>query len=138
MTNIYMSQNINTKNIKCIDESKLNEIYLGLKQGDYLKMRLKKTEETLVSADELIKNQKNEITGLNESLKDKDIIIGSNLLMYKEELEHKNTLIKNLNISIDNNNIITKKTGRKKFWKGLGLGIISGAVITTTTLMLIK
>ena len=71
MSNMILSQNTNTANTnkKCIDDNQVTEIYKSLKQNDYLKTRLKKTENVLDESDAVIKQQKDNIKKLNEIVK---------------------------------------------------------------------
>ena len=76
----YFSQNTNTNLTKvnsryCYSEAQVNEIFKGLKQTEYLKVRLQKTEETLQNADKVISQQKDIIISKTEAINLKEEIL---------------------------------------------------------------
>lgn len=132
-----ISQTTNTNLIKCFPQSQVNEIFKGLKQGEYLKIRVDKAEQTLVSADKIIEEQKSIIINKDKVIDIKDTLYKS--LQYQNglDMEIKNTKIDQLNETIKVNGDIYKSEKRKKFWSGIKIGGVVGVGIATTALLLI-
>ena len=135
-------QNIGTKNIP---ELQIPEIYKGLKQNEYLKDRLQKTETALSSANQLI-NEQDKALAVNKTLLNaKDAAIGTMLEISKQDKiasEEKeiqlNIDISNLKSEID---LIKKEAGikqRKRFWNGIKIGGVSVAVLGVVGLIWIN
>ena len=138
VNNLIFSQTTNTPRTNCYSDAQVNQIYNGLKQSDYLKMRLERTETALISADKLINEQKSAISTQTEIIKVKDDIIKGEVSRCDKEKE-----VLNANIGILNNNIETlkldaKKEGKKKFWNGVKVGVISVSILGTATILLLK
>jgi len=137
-----LSQNTATRNIS---EAQISELYKGIKQNDYLKLRLHKTENTLNSANELISEQEKQLTAGKILLKAKDEIIATNQEILKQEkngcVERENQLKSNIDILKGDLSILeiqSKKTARKKLWTGIKIGGVSVAILGVVGLLLIK
>lgn len=77
-------QNTVTKNIE-FPQNQVTEIYKGIKQNEYLKSRLQKTEQTLKSADQLILEQQKSIESAKGIIKAKDNIISTKDEIHTQE-----------------------------------------------------
>lgn len=138
MSSTIFCQNTVTGNIP---ESQIPEIYKGLKQADYLKLRLQKTEITLNSANALIIEQEKAISVSKDLLKSKDQIIATKDEILKQEsaaASEKEFQMKTDIYKLQNDLLISKKTQNKKFWTGIKIGGLSVAVIGVAGLILIK
>ena len=82
-SNLILSQNTSTQNI---DDSQIKEIYKGLKQNEYLKLRLQKTDNALTSAQNLINEQEKTISSFKNLANSKDQIISTLEEVRKQEL----------------------------------------------------
>ncbi len=121
------------------------EIYKGLKQNEYLKTRLQKTETALYNANQLINEQ------------DKALTVGKNLLTAKDEAmetvleiskqdkiaaaERENQLnidISYLKTEIDLVKKNAEKKQRKRFWNGVKIGGVSIAVLGVAGLIIMN
>lgn len=137
---MILSQNTNTAstNKKCIDDNQVTEIYKSLKQNDYLKTRLKKTENVLDESDAVIKQQKDNIKKLNEIVKQNENSI--NLLNLKIDKEKE--ICENSKIQFQEKikliEIENKKAGKKKFWNGFKVGGLTVGVLGVATILLLK
>lgn len=132
------SQNTNTKLTNCYSDVQVSEIFKGLKQNEYLKTRLAKTESVLKDADNIIDKQKETINTKNEIIIGKSEIIDNlNKEMIIEE-EIKQSQIEQLNNEILFEINQGDKKARKSFWKGAKTGGIIGIVATLITIVLIK
>lgn len=123
-----ISQTTNTKPTNCLSDVQMSEIFKGLKQGEYLKVRLEKTEETLLSANKVINEQTYIITNKDKVINIKDALYTSLVFQNKMDMEIKDSQIDKLNETMKVNEKIYKSDKRKKFWSGLGYGA-GGAVI---------
>ena len=133
-----ISQTTNTNLIKCFPQSQVNEIFKGLKQGEYLKIRVDKAEQTLVSADKIIEEQKSIIINKDKVIDIKDTLYKS--LQYQNglDMEIKNTKIDQLNETIKVNGEIYKSEKRKKFWSGIKYGAVGTIVISAVGILLLS
>lgn len=130
---MILSQNTATKSIP---EVQIPEIYKGLKQNEYLKIRLQKTETALSSANQLINEQDKALAVGKTLLNAKDEAIGTMQEISKQEKivaeERENQLkidISMLKTDIDRIEIESKSKQRKKFWNGIKIGGVSVAVL---------
>lgn len=132
------SQNTSTNLSNCYSDAQVTEIFKGLKQNEYLKLRLIKTESVLKEADTIIEKQKENINTKNEIIVGKSEIIDNlNAQLVIEEN------IKKAQIEQLNNTILFEinqgdKKARQGFWKGAKTGGIIGIVATLVTIVLIK
>ena len=137
---MILSQNTNTANTnkKCIEGNQVTEIYKGLKQNDYLKIRLKKTEIVLDESSAIIKQQKDNIEKLNEIVKQNENSI--NLLNFKIDKEKE--ICENSKIQFQEKikliEIENKKTEKKKFWNGFKVGGLTVGILGVATILLLK
>lgn len=72
LSSIIICQTTNTNLTNCFSDAQVNEIYKGLKQGEYLKERLYNTEEVLSTSEALniaLKEQLDNMTEVNEAQK---------------------------------------------------------------------
>ncbi|MHA7822479.1 hypothetical protein ACVVIH_06925 [Chryseobacterium arthrosphaerae] len=121
------------------------EIYKGLKQNEYLKVRLQKTETALTSANQLINEQDKALTVSKNLLTAKDEAMGTVLEISKQDkiaaAEKENQL--NIDISFLKTEIdLVKKDAeikqRKRFWNGFKIGFFSLSVLGVTGLILLN
>lgn len=132
------SQATNTNLTKCYSPAQVDEIYKGLKQGEYLKTRVIKAEETLLKADVIINEQKSINSKLSKSLALSEEITLTNELAYKKDkelCEYKTLALQN---TIDINKAIYKKDKRKAIWSGIKIGGVSVAVLGTAAFFLLR
>ena len=126
MSNLSLSQTTNTQSI---NSTQVAEIYRGLKQGEYLKVKMKKTEEVLDNANNLISQQKQNIVKQDEIIKGKNDIIDNLNFQITNNQELCDAQKEQLNNIIKIMEIEKKKEGRRKFWNGIKIGGISVAVL---------
>lgn len=132
-----ISQTTNTKPTNCLSDAQMSEIFKGLKQGEYLKVRLEKAEETLFSANKVINEQTYIITNKDKVINIKDALYTSLVFQNKMDMEIKDSQIDKLNETMKVNEKIYKSDKRKKFWSGIKIGGVVGVGIATTALLLI-
>ena len=130
---LFQAQNTANTNGTFIPDSQVTELYKIVKQNDYLKMRLDKTEKSLESADKVINEQKSSIATQSEIIKVKDKLIAGEVAKCAKEKEVLTANIGILNNTIDIMKIDAKKDKRKSFWNGVKVGGISVAVIGGAT-----
>ncbi|WP_288447896.1 hypothetical protein [uncultured Chryseobacterium sp.] len=142
MSNLILSQNTNTRNIP---EGQIPEVYKGLKQNEYLKVRLQKTETALSSANQLINEQDKALIVSKNLLTAKDEAMGTVLEISKQDKiaaeERENQL--NIDISYLKTEIdMVKKDAeikqRKRFWNGFKIGGVSVAVLGVAGIILLN
>ena len=137
LPNLIFSQTINTNHTKTFSQEQISEIYKGLKQGDYLKVRLEKTEKTLKDADIIINEQKSLLDKKDLVINMKDDLINTNKLDCQKEKEilniEINRLIEKSKLDLD----YAKKDKRKNFWKGIKTGSVIGTILGAGVLILI-
>ena len=138
ISSLFICQNTNTANIKCIPETQIPEIFKGLKQGEYLKARLEKTEKIVNESQLLISEQKSIITKQNQIIIEKDNLIANNSFISDQEKILKESEISVLKADFKILQIESKKTSRKKFWNGVKIGGVSVAVLGVAGIFLIK
>lgn len=137
LSSLILSQNTNTKNIE-IPESQLKEIYKGLKQGEYLKVRLDKTEKALKDASDLITEQKSALENSASLVKAKDQMMKNNEEIFSQEKTIYDSRISILQADYKILQEISKKEARKKMWNGIKIGGISVAVLGIGAFLLIN
>jgi hypothetical protein len=139
---LILSQNTNTRSIP---EGQIPEVYKGLKQNEYLKTRLQKTETALSSANQLINEQDKALSVSKSLLTAKDEAMGTVIEISKQDKiaaeERENQL--NIDISYLKNQLeVTRKEfeikQRKRFWNGVKIGGVSVAVLGTAGLIWLK
>lgn len=134
------SQSINTQNTNkyIIDDNQISEIFKGLKQGEYLKNRLKKTEIVLDESNNIIKQQKENIKQLNEIINQNQNQI--NLLNIK--FDKSNEIFESSKIQFQEKikllEIENKKEKRSKFWNGFKIGGLTVGILGVTTILLLR
>lgn len=138
MSNLILSQTTNTNPTKCLPVSQVSEIYKGLKQNSYLKIRLNKTEEALTSADKVIIEQKGIIGKQTELIKVKDELTASAAFQCDKEKEIRDIKIKQLEDTMALKDKQAKRNERKKLWSGIKLGTGIGVVATVAAFLLVK
>ncbi|VEH19665.1 Uncharacterised protein [Chryseobacterium nakagawai] len=128
-----LSQNTNTRSIQ---EGQIPEVYKGLKQNEYLKIRLQKTETALSSANQLITEQDKALTVSKSLLTAKDEAMGTVLEISKQDKIVSEEREKQLNFDISylqtQVEIVRKESQikqRKRFWNGIKIGGVSVAVL---------
>ncbi|WP_175627256.1 hypothetical protein [Chryseobacterium sp. JV274] len=142
VSNLILSQNTNTRSIP---EGQIPEVYKGLKQNEYLKTRLQKTETALSSANQLINEQDKALSVSKSLLTAKDEAMGTVIEISKQDKiaaeERENQL--NIDISYLKNQLeVSRKEfeikQRKRFWNGVKIGGVSVAVLGTAGLIWLK
>lgn len=118
-------------------DAQMSEVFKGLKQGEYLKIRVEKAEQTLVSANKVIDEQTYIIANKDKVITIKDTLYKSLVYQNSLDMEIKNAKIDQLNETMKVNEKIYKSEKRKKFWSGIKIGGVVGVGITTTALLLI-
>jgi hypothetical protein len=142
VSSLILSQNTNTGNIPA---SQIPEIYKGLKQNEYLKVKLQKTEAALSSASNLISEQEKAIAVSKTMIKSKDEIIGTIQGVAKQDQaaadERENQLksdITMLRSDIEIMELINKNDQKKKFWGGVRTGIIGTVVAAAIAILVVS
>ena len=135
MTSTAICQNTNTSHTKkCFSDKQLSEIFKGLKQGEWLKEKLSRTETLLETSQGFINAQ-----GIQ--LKSKDEIINVQEQMY-DNLTYEYSQQKkadSLRIKILNNSLNIEKTkGKKKFWTGSKVGFGVGVLASLIGIIIIQ
>lgn len=139
---MILSQNTNTRSIA---EGQIPEVYKGLKQNEYLKTRLQKTETALSSANQLINEQDKALSVSKNLLTAKDEAMGTVLEISKQDkiaaAERENQL--NIDISyLQTQMEMVKKEAeikqRRRFWNGVKIGGVSVAVLGVAGLILMN
>ncbi len=139
---MILSQNTNTRSIP---EGQIPEVYRGLKQNEYLKTRLQKTESALSSANQLINEQDKALTVSKNLLTAKDEAMGTVLEISKQDKIAAEEREKQLNIDISylqtQMEVVKKEADikqRKRFWSGVKIGGLSVAVLGVAGLILMN
>ena len=134
LSRLTICQVTDTKNTNCFDNVQIEQLYKGLKQGEYLKKRLRDAEKSIALADTLINRQRNKITFQDE------------LITVQEE--QKNTLsfrlkttrekhLKEIQIK-DNEIVFLEKQAKKQFWRGTKAGAVAGVAVTLIAVILVN
>lgn len=118
-------------------DAQMSEVFKGLKQGEYLKIRVEKAEQTLVSANKVIDEQTYIIANKDKVITIKDTLYKSLVYQNSLDMEIKNAKIDQLNETMKVNEKIYKSKERKKFWSGFKIGGVVGVGIATATMLLI-
>ncbi|MEG0848490.1 MAG: hypothetical protein RSE50_00895 [Myroides sp.] len=137
LSSLILSQNTNTKNIE-IPESQLKEIYKGLKQGEYLKVRLDKTEKALKDASDLITEQKSALENSSTLVKAKDQMLKNNEEMFSQEKTIYDSRISILQADYKILQETSKADARRKMWNGIKIGGVSVAILGVGAFLLIN
>ena len=132
-----ISQTTNTKPTNCLSDAQISKIFKGLKQGEYLKLRVEKAEETILSANKVIDEQTYIIANKDKVINIKDDLYTSLVFQNKMDMEIKDSQIDKLNETMKVNEEIYKSDKKKKFWSGIKIGGVVGVGIATTALLLI-
>lgn len=133
-----MSQVTDIKNSKCLESNQIAEIYKGLKQGEYLKVRVQKTEGVLTEATLLIAEQKTAIAQSKEIINTKDVIIDNLNFQILKEKEIAEAEKEQLNNMLKAKDIVIKAEGKKKFWNGVKIGGISVGIAGVAAILLLN
>ena len=116
-----------------LTEKQANEIYKGLKQGEFLKDKLAKTETALDNCLKLREDYKIQVQKQNELIKSKDKLLNSETEVFNSEKLVLESNIKRLEDDLRISEKQGKKLAKKKFWNGFAVGGVSVAVIGTAT-----
>ena len=122
MSNLILSQTTATPQLTNVQ---LENIYKGLKQNEYLKVRVKQAEKTLDEAEKVMDNQKATIAKQNELVAAKDRYLDNYKRQSELQLQSKDVEIDRLNSVI----VETKKDNRRQLWKGIRIGGITVGVL---------
>lgn len=116
-------QNTNTR---CFEEAQLDQIYKGLKQGEYLKKRLRDTESVLSEANAGLKIKDKRIQKLEEINEVRTQMYHT--LEFKCETSKKidSLEIRRQGLIIDDFPNQMKRVEKKGFWKGAKTGTVVG------------
>ncbi len=130
---MILSQNTNTRSIP---EGQIPEVYKGLKQNEYLKTRLQKTESALSIANQLINEQDKALTVSKNLLTAKDEAMGTVLEISKQDkiaaAERENQLNIDISYLKTQFDLVKKESEakqRKRFWTGVKIGGVSVALL---------
>lgn len=137
MSNLIFCQSTDTKNIS-FPESQVKEIYKGLKQGEYLKVRLDKTEKALKDASDLITEQKSALENSASLVKAKDQMLKNNEEIYSQEKVIYDSRITSLQADYKILQQTSKEEARKKMWNGIKIGGVSVAILGVGAFLLIN
>lgn len=122
---LIICQTINTNPLS---KEQIDEVYKGLKQAEYLKVRLKKAEVALNNANNLIESLDEEIRLFKEALKAKDDIMLSTVEEHVQELNKKEIEYSRLNDTFESFKIKAKQQKERNLKRGIVIGV-------TTTLL---
>lgn len=122
MSNLILSQATATPQLT---DAQLENVYKGLKQNEYLKVRVKQAEKTLDEAEKVMDNQKSTIAKQNELVLAKDRYLDNYKRQSELQLQSKDVEIDRLNSVI----VETKKDNRRQLWKGIRIGGITVGVL---------
>lgn len=122
MSNLILSQATVTPQLT---DTQLENVYKGLKQNEYLKVRVKQAEKTLDEAEKVMDNQKATIAKQNELVLAKDRYLDNYKRQSELQLQSKDVEIDRLNSVI----VETKKDNRRQLWKGIRIGGITVGVL---------
>lgn len=139
MSNLLTSQTSSTNltDYKCFPNKQVTEIFKGLKQTEYLKLRLEKTEITLSDAANVINEQKVLISKKDNVINAKDEIITSTLVILDKEKEIRDIQIGKLNSVMELEKVKYKKESRRKFWGGIKIGSAVGIGLSAAAMIFI-
>lgn len=139
MSSQIFSQSTNIKNTKVeIPQSQVKEIYKGLKQGEYLKIRLDKTEKALKDASDLITEQKSALENSASLVKAKDQMLKNNEEVFSQEKVIYDSRITSIQADYKILQQTSKIEGRKKMWNGIKIGGVSVAILGVGAFLLIN
>lgn len=122
MSNLILSQATATPQLT---DAQLENVYKGLKQNEYLKVRVKQAEKTLDEAEKVMDNQKSTIAKQNELVLAKDRYLDNYKRQSELQIQSKDVEIDRLNSVI----VETKKDNRRQLWKGIRIGGITVGVL---------
>lgn len=137
MSNLIFCQNTDTKNIS-LPEAQVKEIYKGLKQGEYLKVRLDKTEKALKDASDLITEQKSALANSASLVKAKDQMLKNNEEIFSQEKVIYDSRITSLQADYKILQQTSKTEAQKKMWNGIKIGGVSVAILGVGAFLLIN
>src|SRR5690606_35828012 len=123
---------------KCFKQAQLDQIYKGLKQGEYLKKRLKDTEAVLSEANAGLKFRAERIQKLEEMNEIRTQMYHT--LEFECETSKKidSLQIRRLNLIIDDFPNQMRKVENKGFWKGAKVGAVVGAAAMVITFIVVN
>lgn len=142
MSNLVSSQITLTSHSKVeglfIPKSQVDQVSKGLQQNEYLKNRIISAEKALNKANETIKAQEKDSEIDQKMIKEQNKLITSlkNENLKLEELHLFE--IKGLIVELEQVKKSAVKNGRKKFWNGVKVGVISVSILGTATILLLK
>ena len=134
LSRLTICQVTDTKPTNCFDNNQIEQFYKGLKQGEYLKKRLRAAEKSIALADTLIDRQRNKI-----AIQDELITIQEdqkNTLSFRLE-KSREKHIKELQIK-DNEITYLEKQAKKQFWRGTKAGAVAGVAVTLIAVILVN
>lgn len=137
MSNLIFCQNTNTKSIS-FPESQVKEIYKGLKQGEYLKSRLDKTEKALKDASNLIIEQKSALENSEALIKAKNDLIKNNEEIFSQQKTIYDSQISILQTDYKILQQDSKAEAKKKMWTGIKIGGVSVAILGVGAFLIIN
>lgn len=135
MTSLAICQDTNTSPTeKCFDDKQVAEIFKGLKQGEWLKEKLSRTETLLETSQSFISAQDIQLKAKDEIINVQDQMYDNLTYEYGQQKKADSLSIKILNNSLN----IEKTKGKKKFWTGSKVGFGVGVLATLGGIIIIK
>lgn len=136
ISSLTLSQTTNTKN--CLNAYQIDQIYKSLKQGEYLKERLRETEDVLKNANAGLELRAERIKKLEE-LNAKRVAMYHTLEFECETSKKIDSLeISRQQLIIDDFPNQMKMVENKGFWKGAKTGTVVGIGAAIIGMLIIK
>ena len=123
---------------KCFKQTQLDQIYKGLKQGEYLKKRLKDTETVLSEANAGLKFKDKRIQKLEEANEARTQMYHTLEFECKTAKKIDSLEIRRLDLIIDDFPNQMKKEKKKGFLEGTKVGAVIGVGVTLIAVILIN
>lgn len=136
-SSLMLSQKLSTASSSSVQipTSQITELYKITKQNDYLKVRTTAAEKALNEAEKLVKSQEQMIEKKDAALKLAGDMLSGAKMEHQKDLEIKNYEIERLVIQLDESIRLSKKNGRKKFWKGFSVGGVTVGIVGAATVI---
>lgn len=138
MSNLALSQTTNTNLTDCLSPNQINNVFYGLKQSDYLKIRVEKAEVVVSEGGKVINEQKKVINNLEKTIELNKEIIKTTVYKADKEKEIKDITINELRQTIDINNKTYKAQKRKGFWNGMKVGAVGSILLGSVGILLLN
>lgn len=122
-SSLIICQTTGTKNTNRFSDYQIEQFYKGLKQAEYLKVRLKKAEVSLDNANNLIESLDEEIRLYKEAIKVKDDIMSSTVEVHVQEINKKEIEYNRLNDTFESFKIKAKQQKERNLKRGIVIGV---------------